>query len=561
MIKTLENRFYYLDNFRTVVESIRARYRHLLSADEQRFVDGFGDLPQASQALLVRMVMRKGELFRLSKLNYDEIGCTREKMHAAMALCDAGWLDAEPMIDIEQLFGLLTKAEIVEAFPLLRQNKGARKSQQLAMLLQAADDIANVPNIARARPLAAWHPGIDDRLLQLRIARLCERMRLMFFGNLHQDWSEFVLSELGIFNYERVDLSPLSQGFSTRREVDAYLHLHACRERFHNGETVQTVVADIPAAPYPNDWLERRRSKLLFQIAQHYERSGMLADALRLYADCPWPGARLRAVRVLERCGQPAAAFELAQLAEQQPEGEAETQQLLRIMPRLRRQLGYKKIAATSAPQIDQHLLLLPRPEQALPVEALLEAHLSRADAPAVYVENALLNSLFGLLFWDAIFAPLPGAFFHPFQSGPADLYSPDFRQRRAHHFDSGFAQLDCGEYQQTILRNFAAKANIQSPFVFWGAIDHTLLSMALTCLPPPHLRKCFERILQDIRNNRCGLPDLIQFWPAEKRYRMIEVKGPGDRLQDNQIRWLHYFAEQQMPVTVCYVQWAQEAA
>ena len=552
MIRTLENRFYYLDNFRTVVESVRARYRHLLSEDEQRFVDGFGALPQASQALLVRMVMRKGELFRQSKLKYDEIGCARG---AATALCDAGWLDAQPVIGIEQLFGLLTKGEITDAFPLLRQNKGARKSEQLAMLLDSGDDIDG------ARTLSAWHPGIDDQLLQLRIAPLCDRMRLMFFGNLHQDWSEFVLSELGIFKYEPVDLSPVSQGFSTRREIDEYLHLHACRERFHNGETPETVVADIPTAPYPNDWLEQRRSKLLFQIAQHYERSGMLSDALRHYADCPWPGARLRAVRVLERCGQPAAAFELAQQAEQQPEGEAESQQLLRIMPRLRRQLGHGKIAAASAPQIVQHALILPRPEQALAVEAVLEAHLSRADAPAVYVENALLNSLFGLLFWDAIFAPLPGAFFHPFQSGPADLYSLDFRQRRASLFDAGFAQLESGEYRQTILRNFAAKTNTQSPFVFWGVIDDALLAMALDCLPPQHLRKCFERILQDIRNNRSGLPDLIQFWPAEKRYRMIEVKGPGDRLQDNQIRWLHYFAEQQIPVAVCYVQWAQEAA
>jgi hypothetical protein len=28
----------------------------------------------------------------------------------------------------------------------------------------------------------------------------------------------------------------------------------------------------------------------------------------------------------------------------------------------------------------------------------------------------------------------------------------------------------------------------------------------------------------------------------------MIEVKGPGDRLQDNQLRWIEYCAEHQMP-------------
>lgn len=37
----------------------------------------------------------------------------------------------------------------------------------------------------------------------------------------------------------------------------------------------------------------------------------------------------------------------------------------------------------------------------------------------------------------------------------------------------------------------------------------------------------------------------------------MIEVKGPGDRLQDNQKRWLAFFAEQDIPVCVCYVSWS----
>ena len=53
------------------------------------------------------------------------------------------------------------------------------------------------------------------------------------------------------------------------------------------------------------------------------------------------------------------------------------------------------------------------------------------------YVENSLINSLFGLLCWPAIFAPLPGAFFHPFQRGPVDLLNDDFQQRRAELFEA----------------------------------------------------------------------------------------------------------------------------
>ena len=65
-----------------------------------------------------------------------------------------------------------------------------------------------------------------------------------------------------------------------------------------------------------------------------------------------------------------------------------------------------------------------------------------------------------------------------------------------------------------------------------------------------------FQRILADVPGNRGGLPDLIQFCPAERRYRMIEVKGPGDRLQDNQKRWIDFAGRHDLPITVCYVQW-----
>lgn len=99
-------------------------------------------------------------------------------------------------------------------------------------------------------------------------------------------------------------------------------------------------------------------------------------------------------------------------------------------------------------------------------------------------------------------------------------------------------------------------KFGLQSPFVYWELLGEELLEQALDCLPAAHLRAWFERLLEDIPGNRAGLPDLIQFWPAQRRYRMVEVKGPGDRLQDNQLRWLQFCREREMPVAVCYVRW-----
>lgn len=203
--------------------------------------------------------------------------------------------------------------------------------------------------------------------------------------------------------------------------------------------------------------------------------------------------------------------------------------------------------------------MTLPRDDKQSRVEQAVRKHLHQEHSPVYYVENALINSLFGLLCWEAIFAPLPGAFFHPFQRGPADLLAPDFIKRRAVQFSRCLRQLDDGSYRSTIQDRFHDKQGIQSPFVFWDIISAPLLSLALDCLPAQHLKLWFARLLDDVAANRSGLPDLIRFFPHERRYDMIEVKGPGDRLQDNQTRWLHFFLSHRMPVSVCHVQWREQ--
>ncbi|MEW9899934.1 VRR-NUC domain-containing protein [Chitinivorax sp. PXF-14] len=542
----LPNPFYYLDNFRTVLAWLAGRYDDLLSDDERRFVAGFGALPAVSQALLVRMVMRKGELFRASKLRYAEIG---DAGAAAVPLVEAGWLDAQPELTLPQLFGLFTLGELAEVFGTVA--RGARKAELLARL---------APEHVAARRLADWWPTAGDTVYCVSVDALCERLRLMFFGNLRQAWSEFVLADLGIYRYEPVPLAPSSRGFQTRQDIDDYLHLHRCRERLAQGEAPEALFADIPATALDNAWLEARRARLLFQLAQQHEKARAWPAALALYQAIRHPGARGRAIRMLERCERYADALALAEAAALAPESEAESQQLGRIMPRLRRQLGLARLPAPASAAIGQFELSLPQPAPGVPVEQAVLAHLRRPEAPVHYVENTLINSLFGLLCWDAIFAPVPGAFFHPFHSGPADLLAADFAARRVAQFDACFALLDSGAYREVIRQRYRDKFNTQSPFVYWGVLDEALLALALDCLPASHLRLYFRRLMADIGTNRAGLPDLIQFWPAERRYRLVEVKGPGDRLQDNQIRWLHYCIEHGMPVSVCYVQWADAA-
>ncbi len=76
------------------------RYGDLLNETERGFLERFQRLPLQSSALLVRMLGRRGDLFRTGKLRYEEIGCARA---AAAPLIELGWVDCRPLLTVAEL--------------------------------------------------------------------------------------------------------------------------------------------------------------------------------------------------------------------------------------------------------------------------------------------------------------------------------------------------------------------------------------------------------------------------------------------------------------------------
>ncbi|UYG07393.1 VRR-NUC domain-containing protein [Halomonas sp. M4R1S46] len=547
---SLDDPFYYLANFQYVLDWVGGRHGDLLSDAERAFLDAFPRLPRASRALLVRMVMRKGEHFRTARLAYAEIGDTAGALAPLVA---AGWVDADPLLSLDELFRQLRLPELRQALAGEITAAGLAAGSAKAVLQAAL-----APRLTESRSLSDWWPEVPDEVVRLEVMALCDRLRLMFFGNLRQDWAEFVLAELGLQRFETVPFAADSRAFQRRDEVDAYLALHRLRERLDDGECPLALVAEVPGRP-DNPWLAARRARLLWHLGREAERRGEEETALGCYAEAGAGEARIRRWRLLERRGEHAQALQLVEAAEQAGAlGEPEAQALARLRPRLCRKLG--RPLPPGAPEPRPARLDLRLVPGLGGVERTVAEHLGHDAAPVHYVENTLVTGLFGLLCWEAIFAPLPGAFFHPFHHGPADLGRADFVARRRARFDACLAELDDGRYRDTIRARWQAKQGLASPFVHWEALSEPLLEQALACLPAAHLRACFERLLADPRANRAGLPDLIQFFPPAgpdtPRYRLIEVKGPGDRLQDNQRRWLAFFHAHDIPVAVCHVAW-----
>ncbi len=533
--------FYYLHNFELAMQWLAQSYADLLNEEEHGFLTAFAALPQPSRALLVRLIMRKGNLFRRSRLNYPEIG---DAQAALDPLTHLTWIDSSPLISLDNLFRLFNRGELANKFVTLRA--AVTKRHALEILQTEAET---------PRPLREWLPGQAELILDVRIDKLCTRLRALYFGNFRQQWSEFVLVDLGIFKYEAVELTANSRAFQSRDQVDTFWRLLECREMLQLDAPPASILDLMPSVTCGAGWLTDRYNRLLYRIAQRFEKLGEPERGLDVYRMCTSGEARLRAARVLERLGKPTEALAIANDALSAPRDDTERHKMPRIARRLRRCLKLQNPAQLPLRPPQMSVSLHPT-DPLICIERQVRDHLSDEAAPAFYVENTLLNALFGLLCWDAVFAPVPGAFFHPFHSAPADLTMPSFRTRRAEQFATCLDQLEVGTYRDNIRRTFISKNGIRSPFVFWGAITEELLELALSCIPPAHLRIVFERLLSGLHENCTGLPDLIQFWPHERRYRMIEVKGPGDRLQDNQRRWMDFCAQHGLPVTVCHVSW-----
>ena len=260
-------------------------------------------------------------------------------------------------------------------------------------------------------------------------------------------------------------------------------------------------------------------------------------------------------MRVLEQRGDHALAYRFARRVVARPHYPAEAAAVAKSLPRLAKAAGYPAPARVRHRVPTESQVLTARPN--VRVEVAVAEALSDDSAQAFWVENGLFPSLFGLLFWDALFAPCPGAFFHPFQSAPADLYSSDFESNRQTLIDQAFASLVDGRYRTQMSQRAEHRRGIQNRLVNWSVLTPPLLELALDCLPADDLAVIFRRLLDDIKRHRSGFPDLIVFDTAARSYRLVEVKGPGDVLQDHQRAWLGFFGQHRIDATVVNVSWA----
>ena len=543
---------YYRDNFLYLIDFVRAHYDDVLSPTEKAYHDQFNRLSLDAQRLYVRLISRKGPFLRSDKLEYAEIENTpavlsdlesREFIIRNSDAANEVWLQ------------MATKTELVKHFSV--QQKSRRKEALCAEI--AASVLPE--EVKQTLPFDLVEPLFLDELAVFR---------LLFFGNLYQDLTDFVLRDLGITPFESYPLDPAGRYFDRRELVQSMLAAYRLQDQAYAVmESPEHSLAEF-AADYLVDLkstdpqLQQRHSKILNRVARQLERESEPTLALSLYQGSRLVPARERQVRLLAGQGTAEAALQLCREICETATDEAEFEFAVTFANRLIRQQGLSQegLSQQGIPdreqdhfQVDTYSLPYV-PNQRVEVTTAEWLQEGLPGAQVAYVENGLLPGLFGLFFWDIIFYPVRGAFFNPLQRGPADLFTEQFCQSRHELIEARLEELtDIERARDRMLQTFAEKYGIANHFIMWRLLSTELISLALQRIPATHLAVIFRRLLRDLKNNRSGFPDLVCF-PLDAGYEMVEIKGPGDSLQANQKRWLRFFHRHQIPARVVNVIW-----
>ncbi|HAA56611.1 MAG TPA: hypothetical protein DCE42_17740 [Myxococcales bacterium] len=540
---------YYLDNFWKLLSSVSTLYEDLLTPSETEFLRDFSALSHEGQCLYVRLLSRQGEVFRRDRVHYDEIPTLDTTCEE---LTKKNFLRPPEQAGIENLLPKMLRAELDDLCRSLCPKlsfKKLRKHQLITALCEHVEEQDLLHTILS-----------NTDFLFLSRWEATRTFRLLFFGSLSYDLTDFVLQDLGIFRYESYPILRDVRLFSTRQAIDEVLMLSEIRSAV--SLLLEASVLDDaikwaePVLTHEGSWCEtstRYVESILFRIGRELERKKRHQEALRYLERATVPPARERRARILVVLARYDEAFEICEQMIAAPRDEVEADVARRIQRTIHKKRG-ESVPKVSRKRRQQLTLSLVKDERNVEWAALVE--LERRQQKGFHGENALWMSLFGLAFWDIIFAPVRGAFQHPFQRGPLDLHRLSFRTLRETQIDARIERLYEGAGSALILRHAREKWGIANYFVHWEWLSLERLRAVLDVLPPAHLAAICDRLSRDIKRYRRGFPDLFVWTQQAPGYQLYEVKGPGDQLRPEQTSWLDFFDNHDIPAAILKVTW-----
>ena len=529
---------YYQNNCRMLFEFVQLRYAQLLPDEAHRSVQAFMVANDDEQRLFARLLTRKGPVIRTDKIDYREIKDTDASVAGLQRLGLVMRCAPQPA---DVLLDAMRKDELLAVFPHLGSFAGRlRKTELISAIVGRYCDRTIVE---RCAAYMGWLTVCDQNCWAL--------VKMLYFGDTHQDWSAFVIRDLGMVRYEEVPIHHLRFSGLPQLYLDLRIrYLSQLTKRLAEQPALAPELADaLRRAPCEDRFTESRRQRALLRLGKWCEQIGQSEEAIRVYRAAAEHPARERIVRLLQRQGETGKVEQCLAEIRANPVSEEELQFTERFG---------KRAGGYQPPQMEMHVdAARPDVEQQALELILCESVLRRYEPWGAHTENSLLKTIY----WGAIFADVPGAFCNPFQTGPIDLYREDFAALRCGILDAIEVQLSTDEALRQHLRKTAKdKCGTANSLVNWSMLEQLSIERIIEAMPGDHIRKTAAFLIRNLRTHSKGMPDLLVVrGPGD--YELVEVKGPTDQLQPTQRVWFKQFAAMGIPARVLKLKLAKAAA
>ncbi|KAG1899850.1 uncharacterized protein F5891DRAFT_1189320 [Suillus fuscotomentosus] len=173
-----------------------------------------------------------------------------------------------------------------------------------------------------------------------------------------------------------------------------------------------------------------------------------------------------------------------------------------------------------------------------------------------IHSETRIITTLFGILFWDIIFLPIPGAFETPFQTAPLDIAEDAFYHARRDPIETRLKELEDGRGEE-IVNRVEAEHRARKTWcvgVDWELVLEGEIVKIVRCLGGTALSVICHIFCEDYAGRCSGGPDLFMWNEDTGKCKFVEVKGPGDSLQENQKLWIDVLLRAGTAVELCSV-------
>jgi DNA polymerase-3 subunit epsilon len=542
-VKTLPT-FYYLDHFKEFLAYVDGPCQHLLEQKHRHFITQFESYSKPQQCLIARAANRKHSLIAISSLQYAEI---ENWLINTEFLIEQSWFRAIEERDLTSVLPQLTKAQLLSLLREQAQSKiksSLNKSSLVTLALESVtiEQFQNSP--------------LNEVLVVRNFDEELSYFLFLFFGHINGDLSRFSLRDMGIMRTRGGQVS-MNARFALHEEANSAFWYAKWRKSLAISDYSADKPIKLNELPVPNGSLaERYREECLYKLGKSW-LSVDIDIGLELLKASGSDLAREKWLRETYKLGESEKSLvkkELEQLIDE-PCGEA-----LSIFAEdfYTRKFGKKRTSvltdmlnnASNTLQIDLQYVNQ--------VENGVIDWYKRNELNAFHTENRLWLSLFGIVFWDLLYAEQSQSLANEFDFKPTTLKE---NKLYFHHSNDIELILQNFENQQNTLKYFLKQVSKYhgkvSFLVDWhpSLIDTLILLVKL--IPSSQLSAMLRMMSQDFKSLRDGFPDLMVI--DNQNVRFEEVKAPGDQLRRNQMVTLKKMKEAGLTVQIIKVDWVHD--